>query len=226
MSLCAMLDSPHTYSSALGAPGFLAGTFLFDPLTGKAEWSDGLFNLHGYQRGEVVPTLELLMSHKHPEDRPQAMEILGQVFRDGGHFCIYHRIIDAQGHVRRVLTAGNAQVGPSGTVALEGTTIDLTSTLRRETEQAARDAVAGANATRGVINQARGILMGRLLLSSNAAFKLLVSCSSMTNVKVAILASHLVRVADTDHGPEAMDEFIRVLQACDQAAVKRALDQQ
>jgi hypothetical protein len=154
------------------------------------------------------------------------MEILAQVFRDGGHFCIYHRIIDAQGQVRRVLTAGNAQLGPSGTVALEGTAVDLTSTLRRETEQAARDAVAGANATRGVINQARGILMGRLLLSSDAAFKLLVSCSSMTNVKVAVLASHLVRVADTDEGPEAMDGFIRVLQACDQAAVKRALDPQ
>jgi hypothetical protein len=48
----------------------------------------------------------------------------------------------------------------------------------------------------------------------------------MTNVKVAVLASHLVRVADTDAGPEAMDEFIRVLQACDQAAVKRALSPQ
>ncbi len=221
-----MLDSPHTYSSALGSPGFLAGTFLLDPLSGKAEWSDGLFNLHGYQRGEIVPTLELLMSHKHPDDRPHAMEIITQVFRDGGHFCIYHRIIDAQGHVRRVLTAGNGQLGQSGTVAVAGTMIDLTSTLRRETEQAARDAVAGANATRGVINQARGILMGRLLLSSEAAFKLLVNCSSMTNVKVAVLASHLVRVADTDEGPEAMDEFIRVLQACDQAAINRTLDPQ
>lgn len=221
-----MLDSPHTYSSALGASGFLAGTFRLDPLTGKVEWSDGLFNLHGYQRGEVVPTLELLMSHKHPDDRPRAREILAQVFRDGGHFCIYHRIIDAQGHIRRVVTAGNAQLGPSGTAAVKGTTADLTATLRRETEQAARDAVAGANATRGVINQARGILMGRLLLSSDAAFNLLVMCSSMMNVKVAVLASHLVRLADTDDGPEAMDEFIRVLRACDHAAVKRALDPQ
>lgn len=221
-----MLDSPHTYSSALGSPGFLAGTFLLDPLSGKAEWSDGLFNLHGYQRGEIVPTLELLMSHKHPDDRPHATEIITQVIRDGGHFCIYHRIIDAQGHVRRVLTVGNGQLGQSGTVAVAGTMIDLTSTLRRETEQAARDAVAGANATRGVIKQARGILMGRLLLSSEAAFKLLVNCSSMTNVKVAVLASHLVRVADTDEGPEAMDEFIRVLQACDQAAIGRVLDPQ
>lgn len=221
-----MLDSPHTYSSALGAPGFMAGSFLFDPLTGKMQWSDGLFNLHGYQRGEVVPTLELAMSHKHPDDKSRAMEILAQVFRDGGHFWIYHRIIDAQGHVRRVLTAGNGQPGPSGAVALEGTAIDLTSTLRRETEQAARDAVEGANATRGVINQAQGILMGRLLLGSDAAFKLLVQCSSRTNVKVAVLASHLVRVADTDAGPEAMDKFIRVLQACDEAAIRRALEQQ
>jgi hypothetical protein len=213
-----MVDSPRTYSSALGGAGFLAGTFLFDPLSGKAEWSDGLFNLHGYQRGEVVPTFELLMSHKHPDDRPRTIEILDEVFRDGGHFCIYHRIIDAHGHTRRVLTAGHGHLGASGMVAtLEGATIDLTSTLRRETEQAARDAVAGANATRGVIHQARGILMGRLLITSDAAFKLLISGSSRTNVKVAVLASQLVRLADSDRGPETVDEFIRVLQACDQA---------
>jgi hypothetical protein len=219
------LDGPRTYSSALGAAEFLAGSFLFDPLSGKTEWSDGLFNLHGYQRGEVVPTLELLMSHKHPDDRPRTLDILDGVFREGGHFCIYHRIIDAHGHTLRVLTAGKGHLSPSGTVAaVEGTTVDLTSTLRRETEQAARDAVAGANATRGVINQARGILTGRLLITSEAAFTLLVSCSSRANVKVAVLASHLVRLTDSDQRPEAMDEFIDVLKACDQAGVRRALE--
>ena len=52
--------------------------------------------LHGYRRGEVVPTLELLFSHEHPEDRPKCEEIVAQVVRTGGYFCMYHRIIDAQ----------------------------------------------------------------------------------------------------------------------------------
>ncbi|MBT8159288.1 MULTISPECIES: PAS and ANTAR domain-containing protein [Arthrobacter] len=208
----AILDGPHAYSSALGAVGLMAGSFHFDPLTGKAEWSDGLFNLHGYERGEVVPSFELLMSHKHPEDRPRIRAILEEVFQNGGHFCIYHRIVDARQHIRRVMTAGVGRLNDDGIVSrLDGTTMDLTSTIHRETSQAARDAVAGAHATRGAINQARGILMGWLMINSDEAFQLLVSASSRANVKVAVLANQLIRLADSNEGPKAVEEFIRAL---------------
>lgn len=33
------------------------------------EWSDEVQRLHGYEPGTVTPSMEPLLSHKHPEDR-------------------------------------------------------------------------------------------------------------------------------------------------------------
>lgn len=208
------MSGPHTYSSALGDGECPAGTFHFDLVRRKMEWSDGLFLLHGYQRGEVVPTVELILAHKHPDDRARAEEILAEVSRVGGHFSIYHRIIDARGRLRHVLTSGEGILGASGKVtAVDGVMVDLTLTLQRETEQAARDAVAGATATRSVIDQARGLLMGRLFISSEEAFRLLAGHSSRTNTKVSVVAADLLRLLEDREGPERLDAAVRAIQA-------------
>jgi hypothetical protein len=33
------------------------------------QWSDGVFTIHGFHRGEVVPTTALLLSHAYTADR-------------------------------------------------------------------------------------------------------------------------------------------------------------
>lgn len=202
---------PYTYSSALGDNQCLAGTFHLDLATGKIQWSEGMFQLHGYQRGEVVPTLELLYSHKHPEDRPRCEEIVAQVVQTGGYFCMYHRVIDAQGRTRRVLTSGDGIVVDGKVAALEGAMIDLTSTLQRETEQTARDAVKGATSTRAVIDQARGILMGQLRMGSEDAFQMLVSTSSHRNVKLVVVAAELVQLANSVESRDYLDRAVKAM---------------
>lgn len=205
------LTGPYTYSSALGDRLCAAGTFHVDLGSGKIHWSDGMFQLHGYRRGEVVPTLELLFSHKHPEDRPRCEEIVAQVTQNGGYFCMYHRIIDAHGRARRVLTSGDAIMDSGKVAALEGVMIDLTSTLQRETEQTARDAVKGATSTRTVIDQARGILMGQLKMGSDEAFQLLVSTSSHRNVKLVVVAAELVQLANTAESRNYLEAAVRAI---------------
>jgi hypothetical protein len=202
---------PYTYSSALGDNQCLAGTFHLDLATGKIQWSEGMFQLHGYQRGEVVPTLELLYSHKHPEDRPRCEEIVAQVVQTGGYFCMYHRVIDAQGRTRRVLTSGDGIVVDGKVTALDGAMIDLTSTLQRETEQTARDAVRGATSTRAVIDQARGILMGQLRMGSEDAFQMLVSTSSHRNVKLVVVAAELVQLANSVESRDYLDRAVKAM---------------
>jgi hypothetical protein len=202
---------PYTYSSALGDNQCLAGTFHLDLATGKIQWSEGMFQLHGYQRGEVVPTLELLYSHKHPEDRPRCEEIVAQVVQTGGYFCMYHRVIDAQGRTRRVLTSGDGIVVDGKVTALDGAMIDLTSTLQRETEQTARDAVRGATSTRAVIDQARGILMGQLRMGSEDAFQMLVSTSSHRNVKLVVVAAELVQLANSMESKDYLDRAVKAM---------------
>lgn len=208
-----MAVSPITYSGALGTGDCVAGSFHLDTATGTFEWSEALFRVHGYSPGEIVPSVDLLLSHKHPDDRARAAELISQVGREGGYFCLYHRIIDSRRRVRRVLTCGEGVLDGAGKVkALDGVMIDLTATVRHETEQAARDAIAGATASRAVIGQAQGILMGRLLISSAEAFSILAGHSSRTNVKLATVATDLVRVADSPHGPGVLDSIVRAMQ--------------
>ncbi|WP_066293917.1 PAS and ANTAR domain-containing protein [Arthrobacter sp. B6] len=192
------LSGPYTYSSALGSGDCPAGAYRIDLVHGTSAWSDGLYQLHGYERGEVVPTIELILAHKHPDDRAHAEEILAKVSRHGGHFSIYHRIIDAQGRLHQVLSSGEGvRDGQGNVTALGGMTMDLTATLQRETEVATREAVERATSTRSVIDQARGLVMGRLRINSDEAFDLLVRLSNRTNMKLAVVAADLVALADS-----------------------------
>jgi ANTAR domain/PAS fold len=205
----------YTYSSALGDSESDAGIFRVE--MGAAgpvfHWSDGMFRLHGYQRGEVVPSMELIFAHKHPDDRERCEEILAQVSATGGFFCMYHRIVDARGRTRRVLTSGEAILSGDGSLAaIEGVTVDLSRTLQRETEQTAREAVVGATATRTVIDQARGILMGQLKLGSDDAFQLLVNTSSHRNVKLVVVAAELVQLANSPEARIYLDRAVRAIQ--------------
>lgn len=206
------LSGPYTYSSALGDNECVAGTYHVDVDGWKLQWSDGMYQLHGYRRGDVVPTLELLYSHKHPEDRPRCEEIVAQVVQTGGYFAMYHRIIDAKGRTRRVLTSGEGILDESGKVIrLEGVMVDLTSTLQRETEKTARDAVAGATQTRSVVDQARGILMGQLKMDADDAFKMLVSTSSHRNVKLVVVAAELVQLANSAEARSYLDNAVKAI---------------
>jgi ANTAR domain/PAS fold len=208
------LNGPYTFSSALGDNECVAGTFHVDMDGLKIHWSDGMYQLHGYQRGDVVPTIELLYAHKHPEDRPKCEAIVAQVSQTGGYFCMYHRIIDARGRTRRVLTSGDGIMNDAGEVtAIDGVMVDLTTTLQRETEQIARDAVLGATSTRSVVDQARGILMGQLKMGADDAFKMLVSTSSHRNVKLVVVAAELVQLANSTETRNYLDTAVRAIQA-------------
>ncbi|MFI6045255.1 PAS domain-containing protein [Nocardia sp. NPDC051321] len=57
-----------------GGSGF--GSFRFWFATQCWEWSPEVYRMHGYSPGEVQPTTELLLSHKHPEDRAQVAELI------------------------------------------------------------------------------------------------------------------------------------------------------
>lgn len=201
----------RAYSSALGPADCVAGTFRYDAASGRLEWSDELYTLHGYRRGEIVPTVELLYAHKHPDDRDCCHDIFMAACEAGGFFCSYHRILDARRREHRVLTAGEALVEDGTLVAVEGFIVDLTSTLHWETERAAREAVEGALGTRSTIEQAKGILMGILRIGSGAAFELLAQYSQDTNIKVASTAADLVRLANNPEQAALLDAFVQEL---------------
>lgn len=55
------------------------GRFSFFLDGDRWEWSDAVARMHGYQPGTVEPTTELLLRHKHPEDREHVAAVLDRV---------------------------------------------------------------------------------------------------------------------------------------------------
>ncbi|MGZ4662241.1 MAG: PAS and ANTAR domain-containing protein [Arthrobacter sp.] len=202
---------PGGHAGAISAD-WLTGTFRYDAISSKLHWSEELYVIHGYGRGDIVPTIDLLLAHIHPDDRKRIGEILSEILSVGGWFCDYHRLVDGRRREHRVLTVGAGVFDDGGRLCrIEGFVIDLTRLLRKETERVARAAVAGANATRSTIEQAKGILMGALRIGSEEAFQLLVAHSQHTNIKLADTAADMVHLASNVQEPALLDGFIKAL---------------
>jgi hypothetical protein len=200
----------HQRNSGAADEDCIAGTFRYEAATGRLDWSDEVYVIHGYARGEIVPTLDLFLSHKHPDDRNRSHDIITKVRLTGGRFFSFDRLIDARLREHRILTTGEGVLDQGGSLShITGFVIDLTATLRRETEQFAKAAVTAANASRSTIEQAKGILMGALHIGAEEAFNVLVGHSQHTNVKLAKAATDLVDLANNAKDPALLDGFIQ-----------------
>ena len=88
--------------------------------------------MHGYEPGSVVPTTELLLSHKHPDDRQHVQDQLDHLLHFGGSFSSRHRFIDTAGREHTVIVLADRMLDDSGAVVgSEGYYIDLTDTFHQ-----------------------------------------------------------------------------------------------
>jgi len=152
------------------------------------EWSDSVARMHGYEPGTVQPTTELLLRHKHPEDRQQVAAVLDRVLQ-GEPFSSRHRIIDTAGHTHWVVVVGDRTLDHDGAlVGTSGFYIDVTKALQSDITTV----VSEVAASRAHIEQAKGVLMAAYGLSANRAFDILVWRSQETNIKVRDFAARFL----------------------------------
>lgn len=152
------------------------------------EWSDTVARMHGYEPGTVTPNTELLLQHKHPEDRPQVAEVLERVIQ-GEPFSSRHRIIDTGGQEHWVIVVGDRMLDDAGLViGTAGFYVDVTDVLQADVSAA----VSEVAESRAVIEQAKGVLMVAYGISAERAFDILVWRSQETNVKVRDLAARFL----------------------------------
>ncbi|MET4224557.1 PAS and ANTAR domain-containing protein [Oerskovia enterophila] len=193
----------------------LTGRWRFDLVTDRWWWSDETFHIHGFEPREVVPTTDLVLAHKHPEDREWFRQVLETAKATGGPFHSVHRIMDARGRERVVTLVGQGRLDPgTGRVAeLMGYFIDITAQVAQQAEELAGRHIRAATAHRGTIEQAKGILTVTHGLTIDEAFQLLRETSNHHNVPVRELAARLVtlgRVLPVDeHRRHCVDEFLR-----------------
>ncbi|KWX65509.1 PAS and ANTAR domain-containing protein [Mycobacterium sp. NAZ190054] len=174
-----------------GAPQRV-GWFRFYFADERWEWSEQVQILHGYEPGTVTPTTELVLSHKHPDDRQQVAATLEEMRRTHRTFSTRHRIIDTGGKTHEVVVIGDQLLDADGRlVGTHGFYVDMTPT-DAQTKAMLTVALAEITEHRAVIEQVKGMLMLIYRVDDDAAFELLRWRSQETNVKLRVLAEQLL----------------------------------
>jgi hypothetical protein len=141
----------------------------------------------------VTPTTELLLTHKHPDDREAVASALARSIADAEPFSSRHRIIDTAGAVHHVILVADRMIDEgSRVVGTSGYYIDVTDTLAEHRQETLDDTLPELYAARSVIEQAKGALMLIYGIGPEQAFRVLSWRSQETNVKLRTLAARLV----------------------------------
>ncbi|WP_123024924.1 PAS and ANTAR domain-containing protein [Mycolicibacterium stellerae] len=168
------------------------GWFRFYFADERWEWSDQVQQLHGYEVGSVVPTTQLVLSHKHPDDYVQVAATLDEIRCTHRTFSTRHRIIDKHQMMHDVIVIGDRLYDDNGDViGTHGFYVDVTDDGRSR-EDLVNAAVAEIAENRATIEQAKGMLMLIYRISDESAFELLKWRSQETNVKLRVLADQVL----------------------------------
>lgn len=180
------------------------GAFRFWFVGEHWEWSDELARMHGYEPGTVDPTTELLMSHKHPDDRGHVQDLLDRALLSKSSFSSRHRFIDTAGTVHDAIVVADRVLDENGAVVgTAGYYLDLTATFVENRQEALDEALPDLFEARAVIEQAKGILMAVYRVGPEQAFGVLRWRSQETNTKLRSLAKQLITEMSTQPPPSA-----------------------
>lgn len=187
-----------------GAGDVSVGAFRFWFVGQHWEWSDEVARMHGYEPGSVVPTTEILLSHKHPEDRGHVQDLLDRALHSKGSFSSRHRFIDTAGFVHDAIVVADRMADESGAVVgTAGYYIDVTATFVETRQVALDEALPDLFEARAVIEQVKGVLMAIYRISAEQAFSVLRWRSQETNTKLRALAKQLIAEIATLPPPSA-----------------------
>lgn len=189
----ARASAPQTPAAALPPVDCPTGSFEHRFGTSTFVWSEETFLIHGYTRGEVVPTFELGMAHVNAEDRQKVLEHWRRINTEPGHHAGYFTLTDARGTSRRVLTVGTLVTDEDGRrTGVRGVVTDLTQAIHKDRHQLANEAVVRSAASRATLEQAKGVLMGRLGITADQAFAVISRQSQATHRKANLVAQGIL----------------------------------
>ncbi len=183
-------EAPRIDKALLGGASQRVGTFEYSYVTDTWTWSDTVARMHGYEPGEVGPTTELVLSHKHPDDLAL---VKTRLERSSAPFSSRHRIRTTTGAIRNVVVVGDLITDDDGTViATSGFYIDITEAIHGDIQQQVGEELEVIVADRAVIEQAKGMLMVIYSVDEDAAFEILRWRSQSLNVKLHSVAAALI----------------------------------
>ena len=168
------------------------GWFRFYFADQRWEWSEQVQRMHGYQPGTVTPTTDLVLAHKHPDDRGQVTVSIDQILTNHQPFSTRHRIIDTAGRVHSIVVVADLLCDDTGeTIGTHGFYVDVSALATQEHEDVVSAKLARISESRAAIEQAKGMLMLVYGITADAAFNLLKWRSQETNTKLRALAEQI-----------------------------------
>jgi PAS domain S-box-containing protein len=124
------------------------GRFSYLTRDDRWEWSDEVARMHGYEPRTVMPTTELVLSHKHPDDKPTVTELIEEVRKHRVPFSSSHRIIDTRGNVHVMVVLGDLKYAPGGEViGTSGFHVDVTDEFDADVQHSLDEIVAALTAS-------------------------------------------------------------------------------
>lgn len=173
------------------------GWFRYHFADDRWEWSDEVAILHGYEPGTVTPTTELVLSHRHPDDRTEIAAMLDEIQHIDADteraISTRHRIIDTRGATHEIVVIGDKLLDEAGgMIGVRGFCVDMTPS-DTQTKAAISSALAEITENRAAIEQVKGMLMLIYRVDDDTAFELLRWRSQEANVKLRLLAEQLIR---------------------------------
>lgn len=187
------LRSASAVESVIAGTPQSVGSFRFWFEDQRWEWSDGAAAIYGYTDGSTRPSTELLLAHKHPDDRALVAESIATAVRTGEPFCGRHRVIDTAGRTHHVIVVADRMLDDRElVVGTAGYFIDVSGTLEENRQEILDDTLPELVESRAVIEQAKGVLMVVYGINAEQAFRVLQWRSQETNIKLRTLARQLV----------------------------------
>jgi hypothetical protein len=185
-------QSAHVEQASAGDAPQRAGWFRFYFANQRWEWSEPVQRMHGYEPGTVTPTTDLVLAHKHPDDRGQVAATIDQILHTHKAFSTRHRIVDTRGNVRYVVVVGDQLRDDQGAViGTHGFYVDVSPQPDQDREDLVTAKLAEITEQRASIEQAKGMLMLIYGISDSAAFDLLKWLSQEANIKLRLLAERI-----------------------------------
>ena len=109
------------------------GSWEWDIIANKIEWSDELYRIFGLLPQEFQATYESFLTHIHPEDRDYVNETVQRALKTHRPYQFSHRILRKDGMVRMISSTGKVLVDDNNKpIRLAGTAQDVTRQKKHE----------------------------------------------------------------------------------------------
>ncbi len=192
------LENAHLYTQLRHAQAYLAeaqrlsatGSFGWKCATGEIVWSEEMYRIFAVDR-TTKPTVEIVLSRAHPEDRAAIQQLIERVTREVEDWNLEHRLLMPDGAVKHLhVVAHPVHDDPTGGTEYVGAVMDVTAA--KESRQALARAYAEVQALKDRL-QSENIVL-REEIDQTSMFEEIVGASPPLRTVLSLVS----KVAPTD----------------------------